>query len=296
MKSGGIAKVNHTVMTAPHIHTPMVLNTGTAMVNNIYLTFDFCIRWRVMYVHMRAYIVKQLARYYIGYHETKWKKFLQSDDDQCIEADFNRAWGREHGGFISKALIANISNVYPDEGPPIFKQGRLVLPGFVTGDKAKYIRAGNKILLDNPGCKLDLRDCSGGWPQVMFAALLPIFNNYTGTLTWCKRAHSYVRDMVCERGKITSIVNGNSTCRGTKRAINITKLTVLIGPGTASSAEQIIIALLGCVDDLVVLGAPTAGLTTSIKYIPLGDLGGMEVPYGYMTDRHKRRYTVVKPS
>jgi C-terminal processing protease CtpA/Prc len=89
------------------------------------------------------------------------------------------------------------------------------------------------------------------------------------------------------------MINNKQYSYGSKYQLKkIEKLTVLFDNTTASSAEQLMIALLSLRDkiEIVFKGTRTAGFTSSNMYFELPNGGGIEIPYGYMADFDKKVY------
>ena len=251
-------------------------------------------------IKIRYDIIKLLQKYYVNYKPQQWNKFLKPK--KSIEEDFYTIWKREHGGYINKSLLHKLSNdryipnMLPRDDGPI----TLYLPTAISNDskfKQRYVRSANSLLLAmNPEhLILDLRGNTGGKSEVMVCALLPIFNMFKRKILAyiITRDGQYKKDIIKEDNCITSIINGGAKICGTKRKLTkLKKITIKFNIYTASAAEHLIITLIPLLSEIKIelRGDHTAGFTSTNKYYPLDNGGGIEIPYGYMTDSNKNIY------
>lgn len=137
-----------------------------------------------------------------------------------------------------------------------------------------------KVRENQCGLVIDLRENSGGnmWPMLAgIAAVFPDqelgqFVYFQGTERWSARHGRILHD-------------GGPLDAEAESAAHLerTPIAVLVGPGTASSGEAVALALRGR-PRTVLLGRPTAGLTTSVSKVPLSDGAFMTIASAHMAD------------
>ena len=254
----------------------------------------------------RQDIVKALSKYYHKFDKKKWEKF-QSDKSSSIDKDFQKIWKKEHGGYINPEVLSSLRNKNSSMLPKILpkivlSENKFILPEMASNNKLfqkKYVNKGNELLLklhSNEPLIIDLRNNNGGKPEVMAAALLPLFNLVNSKiLTYIKTKNgSHKKDIVRSGNCIISYVNNKSKTCGTKKQLSSTPpiIIILVNKQTVGTAEQMAIALkiLSKVTTVEIVGEKTYGYTTSNKYIELSDKGGLDIPYGVMTDFEKNAY------
>ena len=249
---------------------------------------------------IRKEIVALLQKYYINYKSNIWKDFYIQDNSQNnIYNDFIKIWKNEHGGYYTSQMLINCINKSESIMPKMI-ENVLILPEITSCNeeiKKRYIKICNNLILNydniNKNLIINLKNNGGGKPEVMIAALLPLFNiSKRKILTYFyDKNHIFRKDIIKDENQIICISNNNSA-NGTKRKIkNINKITIQFNEYTASSAEQTIIALFSLKSklDIELIGNKSAGYTTVNKYFKLSD-GGIEIPCGFMVDIDKNIY------
>lgn len=254
-------------------------------------------------------IKKILEKYYINYKPNLYKNV------ETIE-QFNRVWGREHGGYISKEMLEEIKKL--DKG--IKKENRPIpqiktvqlngknvkaiwIPECPSNDPQfwkKYAEVGYKLVLDHfkevDTITIDLRNNMGGKPGPMAAALSPIFGlSKRNVLTFLTTKKGI--EVEIKRTKDGEYVDKyNAPIKGTDKTLeNIKKINVLFDGTTNSAGEHLVIALKSIGDQFKVKTYSTGhmwtqGNTTSIRDFKLSDGTSIEVPIGYMTDAFGKAY------
>ena len=246
-----------------------------------------------------------LRKHYVNYNPKKWNNV------KSIE-EFNKKWGHEHGGYISKEESKEIlklkgkyksSTLYPKmrfvelNGK---KQKALWIPGIISNkksDQKKYIKIANDLILKNFVDKdtiyIDLNPNSGGKTTVMAAALSPVFNlSKRKRLTYSQQRNNSAKpDLVRTRQGCYKTITNSEVC-GTKKKLEDLKYIHIFMGETFSAGEMIAIAFKSLSDQFAIKfhGYRTGGATTSIISYNLSDGGSIEFPGGYMMDVNGKTY------
>lgn len=235
-------------------------------------------------------VMHLVSRWYLHYDDESFKNIHTIDQ-------FRIRWGNEHGGYYTKDQLAQTFD--PPKILPQWKSpGVLWIPCVPHNDDKflnLYVKTGNELLLAFKGktLTLDFRGNGGGKPQIMIAALLPLFNvlKKRTVLTYLSDHDGNIHpDVIFQKGRIECISNNNAFAVGTRMSLHIDRLTVLMNSTTASAAEQCIIALYAIPVHLIIRGKRSAGLTTCNKFFRLKNGNGIEIPIGYVCDINKKIY------
>ncbi|MDW3193378.1 MAG: S41 family peptidase [Cytophagales bacterium] len=172
----------------------------------------------------------------------------------------------------------------------------LEIPGFRSGN-ARQITAFadhlrkliEKLALNNPaGWIIDLRKNTGGNAYAMLSGLSPFYPS--DTLASMAYRDQTRKPILLKKKGVWFDGTRHAKVRKTKLELHQPRVAVLVGPETASAGELVTISLKSLAD-VVVIGQPTAGISSNNELFELSDDGALFLTTSNYADIHEEVYT-----